>query len=159
MAVAPVEDMKEIQLSQMSISSSTVTEGVLNLDWNAEKSPATPKTSIESVSSGSPASTKKRPAGASVPAAVLKKPAVAASAAGQEMVTELKGWLVSASFGEVKATRASQKSYIQARATASDKPYCLVNIEGKAGVDHKKIVGELVVFAQGAGLNKAPGHC
>ena len=163
-SAAPVEDMKEIQLSQMSIGSSTVTEGVLALDC-----PATPKTSIESVSSGSPGSTKKRPAGASVPAAVLKKPAVAfsaadhvlkkpavaASAAGQEVATELKGWLVSASFGEVKATRASQKSYIQARATARDKPYCLVNIEGKAGVDHKKIVEELIVFAQGAGLNKA----
>ena len=128
------------------------------------------------------ASTKKRPAGASLPEAghVQKKPAVAASAAGQEVATELKGpagaivpaaghvqkteavaagqevatelkgWLVSASFGEVKATRASQKSYIQARATASGKPYCLVNIEGKAGVDHRRVVDELV-----AGLNKA----
>ena len=55
----------------------------------------------------------KGPAGAIVPAK-----AVAASAAGQEVATELKGWLVSASFGEVKATRASQTSYIQARATA-----------------------------------------
>jgi len=165
-AVAPVEEMV---LSQMSVGSSTVTEGVLNL--SVQKS----HESIDSASSAAPSpSTKKRPAAASLPAAghvkkkpsvagdslpaaghVKKKPSVAASAAGQEVATELKGWLVSASFGEVKATRASQKSYIQARATASDKPYCLVNIEGKAGVDHRKIVDELVVFAQGAGLNKA----
>ena len=197
-AVAPVEEMV---LSQMSVGSSTLTEGVLNLSGkkshesicsssSADGNPATKKRPAAASTKKRPAkkrpaaaSTKKRPAGASLPEAghVLKKPgvaasaagqevatelkgpagaivpaeAVAASAAGQEVATELKGWLVSASFGEVKATRASQKSYIQARATATDKPYCLVNIEGKPGVDHRRIVDELVVFAQAAGLNKA----
>ena len=82
------------------------------------------------------ASTKKRPAGASLPEAghVQKKPAVAASpGAILPAAGHVQKRLVSASFGEVKATKASQKFYIQARATASDKRYCLVNIEGKAG--------------------------
>ena len=93
-AVAPVEEMV---LSQMSVGSSTVTEGVLNLSGkkshesigsssSADGNPATKKRPAA-------ASTKKRPAGANLPEAgdVLKKPAVAASAAGQEVATDLKG--------------------------------------------------------------------
>ena len=51
----------------------------------------------------------------------------------------------------MKASRASQKSYIQARATASD---VRSTLKAKLGWTIE-IVGEFVVFAQGAGLKKA----
>ena len=84
------------------------------------------------------------------PAAKLKRPAsvILHSHVGQ-------AWKPSSSFGFLKATLATEKSYIQNKASLSSKPSCLVNVQGKAGVNHHKIIQELLEFAQQAGLTKA----
>ena len=61
----------------------------------------------------------------------------------------------SASFGYLKCQKARSKSYIQAKADAGSKMYCLVNVQEGAGFSHETVVDQLMEFATGAGLSKA----
>ena len=56
----------------------------------------------------------------------------------------------------MKATVATEKSYIVSKKNMDDKPACLVNVQGTGGVDHGQVVGKLMALAlnQG-GLTKA----
>ena len=73
------------------------------------------------------------------PAAPVKKPAAKTSTASSKATT----WQPSASFGFLKCTKATEKSYIQAKPDLSAKPYCLVNVQG-SGVDHAAVVDQLM---------------
>lgn len=84
------------------------------------------------------------------PAAPVKKPAAKTSTASSKATT----WQPSASFGFLKCTKATEKSYIQAKPDLSAKPYCLVNVQG-SGVDHAAVVDQLMEYAKQAGLDKA----
>lgn len=64
-------------------------------------------------------------------------------------------WKKSASFGYLKCTKAFSKSYIQAKADAGSKMYCLVNVQEGVGFSHESVVDQLLNFATGAGLSKA----
>lgn len=88
----------------------------------------------------------------------MKKPAAAAvkkpASKILKMSSKPSAWQPSASFGFLKCTKASEKSYIQAKPDLSAKPYCLVNVQG-SGVDHAAVVDELMEYAKQAGLDKA----
>ena len=85
------------------------------------------------------------------PAAAVKKPAAKTWTASSKP-TE---WQSSASFGFLICTKATEKSYIQAKPDLSAKPYCLVNVQGSGGVDHAAVVDQLMEYAKQAGLDKA----
>ena len=84
------------------------------------------------------------------PAAPVKRPAANTSTASSKATT----WQPSDSFGFLKCTKATEKSYIQAKPDLSAKPYCLVNVQG-SGVDHAAVVDQLMEYAKQAGLDKA----
>ena len=54
----------------------------------------------------------------------------------------------------MKPTRATGKSYIQAKEKEGCKPYCLVNVMGGSCKDYKALGGQLLRFAKAAGLTK-----
>ena len=85
------------------------------------------------------------------PAAAVKKPAAKISTASSKPTA----WQSSASFGFLKCTKATEKSYIQAKPDWGAKPYCLVNVQGSGGVDHAAVVDQLMEYAKQAGLDKA----
>ena len=78
---------------------------------------------------------------------VLKRPAL-------QLLESQGSWRESASFGFVMMTKASQKSYIRAKASVHSKPYCLVNVTAGSCADHKALITTLFEFAQGANLTK-----
>lgn len=84
------------------------------------------------------------------PAAAIKKPAAQMS----KVSSKATAWQPSASFGYLYCTKATGKSYIQAKPDLSAKPYCLVNVQG-SGVDHAAVVDQLMEYAKQAGLDKA----
>ena len=55
-------------------------------------------------------------------------------------------WQQSPSFGFVKATKYTEKSYIVSKERLEEKPTCLVNVQGTGGVDHGQIVEELMAW-------------
>ncbi len=64
-------------------------------------------------------------------------------------------WKESPSFGLVKCTKATSKSYIQFRKAMGEKFSLLVNVQGD-GVDHHQTVDSLMDFVcQEGGLDKA----
>ena len=85
------------------------------------------------------------------PAAAVKKPAAKILTASSKPTA----WQSSASFGFLKCTKATEKSYIQAKPDWGAKPYCLVNVQGSGGVDHAAVVDQLMEYAKQAGLDKA----
>ena len=105
----------------------------------------------------------KRPAASScvveekaVPSA-FKRPASASGGGLKKAIRKAPmAWQQSPSFGFVKATVATEKSYIVSKQKLGDKPACLVNVQGTGGVDHGQVVAELMTLAlnQG-GLTKA----
>ena len=117
-------------LSQASIVSvgSSVSEAVVSLAGQKE-----------------PEASMKRPAGQTV----KKRPAVL------KVKAPGSAWKKSASFGYLKCTKAFSKSYIQAKADAGSKMYCLVNVQEGVGFSHEAVADQLMNFATGAGLSKA----
>lgn len=86
----------------------------------------------------------------------FKRPASASGGGLKKAIRKAPmAWQQSPSFGFVKATVATEKSYIVSKKKLDDKPTCLVNVQG-AGVDHGQVVEELMALAlnQG-GLTKA----
>ena len=67
-------------------------------------------------------------------------------------------WVPSLSFGFMKLTNATGKSYIQAKGTTVPgivaKPWCLVNVQGGSCKDHKAVAEQLLQFAKAGGLTK-----
>ena len=57
-------------------------------------------------------------------------------------------WQESPSYRYVKATHATEKSYIVRKKKLEDKPTCLVNVQRAGGVAHEQIVEELMAWLQ-----------
>jgi len=57
-------------------------------------------------------------------------------------------WEKTPSFGLVKMTLATDKSYIQAKPDWGSKPWCLVNVTGKPNRDHKVVCRQLLDFVK-----------
>ena len=99
------------------------------------------------------AATFKRPAASKKPAAATESvaPALPHTSA---LLVGAGAWEPSFSFGLMKLTRATGKSYIQAKEKEACKPYCLVNVMGGSCKDHKALGEQLLRFAKAAGLTK-----
>ena len=94
----------------------------------------------------------KRPAAATGGPAE-KKPAMAPKQPGKKAPKQT--WAESASFGWIKATKATEKAYIQARHDETSKAYCLVNIGLAKGPQKGAVVEKLMAEAIKVGLSKA----
>ena len=66
-----------------------------------------------------------------------------------------QSWLESGSFGLVKATKATEKAYIQAKENAESKAYCLVNISLGKGSDQDSVMEAMLAEARKEGQTKA----
>ena len=87
----------------------------------------------------------------------FKRPASASAGGLKKAIRKAPiAWQQSPSFGFVKFTVATEKSYIVSKQKLDDKPTCLVNVQGTGGVDHGQVVGQLMdlVLNEG-GLTKA----
>ena len=94
----------------------------------------------------------------------LKKPAAAVSSSGlkrpakkiAKVMKASMAWKPSPSFGFVKETKASSKSYIQFKKSMGEKFSLLVNVQDTASPSHKLVVDKLMLFVTSeVGLNKA----
>ena len=94
----------------------------------------------------------KRPAAATGGPAE-KKPAMAPKQPGKKAPKQT--WVESASFGWIKATKATEKAYIQARHDETSKAYCLVNIGLAKGPQQDAVMEKLMAEAIKVGLSKA----
>ena len=87
----------------------------------------------------------------------FKRPASASAGGLKKAIRKAPiAWQQSPSFGFVKFTVATEKSYIVSKQKLDGKPACLVNVQGTGGVDHGQVVGQLMdlVLNEG-GLTKA----
>lgn len=124
--------------------------------------PLSPSTQVASLSGNLPEDM--------VSSGALQKPAASTAGASKRPASALgglhkakkkvrqmqKSWKASPSFGFVKDTVASEKSYIVSKKTLDEKPTCLVNVQGSHGVDHAKVVGQLMdILLSESGLTKA----
>ena len=82
-----------------------------------------------------------------------KKPAMAAKEPASKALKQ--SWLESGSFGLVKATKATEKAYIQAKENAESKAYCLVNISLGKGSDQDSVMEAVLAEARKEGQTKA----
>ena len=94
----------------------------------------------------------KRPA-AAIGGPAQKKPAMAPKQPGKKAPKST--WVESASFRWIKATKATEKAYIQARDDEASKAYCLVNIGLGRGPQQDAVVEKLMAEAIKFGLTKA----
>ena len=88
---------------------------------------------------------------------VKKKPGMKtpATRSMKKPATGSPAWEVSPSFGLVKATKASEKAYLQAKNDSATKPYCLVNIGIPKGEKQNKIVAALLEKCKEEGWDKS----
>ena len=91
------------------------------------------------------------PATGQAPAAL---PATGTGPKKHAVIIAGNAWERSESFGWLKLTKATAKSYIVCKENWGDKPTCLVNVMGSSCFDHKAVAEELLEFAKGPGLDK-----
>ena len=125
----------------------TETQSVVSIQSSTPASPAvsSPVASLRGSQQGAAASS----SGLKRPASKMKKPA-----SKVQKVSE--AWKPSPSFGFVKATKATAKSYIVSRESMKENYHLLVNVTAHASHSHHQVVDKLMALvASQGGLNKA----